>query len=186
MGKALGRTAAEIGVSERTLRRYVNGGLLEARRVAGQLELSSREARYLRGHHALLTCLRVSLRTERDVRLAVLFGSAASGDDTASSDVDLLVSQRSGALSELAALRRRLQDALDRPVHLVRLEDASVSASLMIDILDEGRVIVDRDDGWAAIAGSRELIARRARREEAALARRAAAAVTAARRRARP
>jgi predicted nucleotidyltransferase len=184
MGKALGHTAASVELSERTLRRYVNDGLLRARRVGGQLELGHQEQHYLRNHLEILTRLRATLRTERNVRLAVLFGSTATGEDSDSSDVDLLIVLRASELSDQAALHRRLQEALDRRVHLVTLDDASHAPSLLIDVIDEGRVIVDRDDRWTAIVESRELVAKRARRQEAALRRRAAAAVGASRRRA--
>lgn len=184
MGHVLGHTAASIGVSERTLRRYVNGGLLHARRVGGQLELGAQEERYLHSHHELLTKLRTTLRTERGVRLAVLFGSTATGDDSDGSDVDILVALVESEPGDLAALRRRLQTALDRRVHLVTLDNASRAPSLLADVLDEGRVLIDRDGRWAAVASSRESVFERARREDAALMRRAAAAVSASRMRA--
>ena len=83
MGLMLARSAAEVGCSERTLRRHVDGGLLRGRRVVrGQLELSHAERAYLRDHWSLLCLLLSALRTERDVRLAVLFGSTATGEDT--------------------------------------------------------------------------------------------------------
>lgn len=183
MGKALGRTAAKVGLSERTLRRYVDDGLLRARRVAGQLELSPSEERYLREHLELLTGLRAALRTERNVRLAVLYGSMATGEDRDDSDVDLLVGLERGGMSELAGVLRRLEDALGRKTHLVSVQDARAAPSLLIDVIDEGRVLIDRDGTWGEIASSRDLVARRARRHEAELTRRAAAAISAARRR---
>jgi len=184
MGKALGRTATSVGLSERTLRRYVNDGLLRARRVAGQLELSAPEEHYLAEHFGLLTGLRKALRTERNVRLAVLFGSTATGEEGDDSDLDLLVGLERGGMLELARVHRRLEDFFDREVHLVALDDALTAPSLLIDVIDEGRVLIDRDDSWADVTSSRDLIARRARRQEADLTRRAAAAVSAARRRA--
>ena len=184
MGRALGHTAAKIGVSERTLRRYVGTGLLRGRRVGGALELPASEERYLIDRHALLTRLRAALRTERNVRLAVLFGSAATGDDREDSDIDLVVSLRADGPGELAALRRRLQDTFDRDVQLVPLGEAARFPSLLVDVLEDGRVLIDRDDRWASMCESRELAIKRARREEAALRRRAAAAVAASRRRA--
>jgi predicted nucleotidyltransferase len=184
MGRVLGHTAASIGVSERTLRRYVNDGLLRARRVGSQLELGAQEERYLYSHHKLLTQLRTTLRTERNVRLAVLFGSMATGDDGGDSDVDILVTLEVNEPRDLAALRRRIQTALDRRVHLVTLDDASRAPSLLADVLEEGRVLIDRDGLWTPVINSRELVLKRARREEAALMRKAAAAVSAARQRA--
>lgn len=184
MGKALGRTATKVGLSERTLRRYVGDGLLRARRVAGQLELNAGEERYLSEHLDLLTGLRTALRTERNVRLAVLFGSTATGEDRDDSDVDLLVQLERAGFAELAGLRRRLEDALGRDVHVVALEDALGAPSLLIDVLDEGRVAIDRERAWPGLVASRGLVEKRARREQADLMRRAADAVSAARRRA--
>lgn len=183
MGQALGHTAAKAGLSERTLRRYVRAGLLRGRTVGGALELPAAEQRYVIDHRALLTRLRAVLRTERNVRLAVLFGSVATGDARDDSDVDLVVSLTSGGPGELAALRRRLQDVLGRSVQLVPLEDAARFPSLLADVLEDGRPLIDRDDEWAELTASGELTIRRARREETALRRRAAAAVAASRQR---
>src|SRR5918995_7100742 len=95
MGWSLGHTAAAVACSERTLRRYISEGLLRGRALhSRRFELPEREERYVRQHWPLLHGLRAALRTERDVRLAVLFGSTATGEDTERSDVDLLVSHR--------------------------------------------------------------------------------------------
>jgi predicted nucleotidyltransferase len=185
MGRALGHTAAKVGASERTLRRYIGTGLLRGRRVGDTLELPASEERYLIERHALLAGLRAALRTERNVRLAVLFGSVATGDDRDDSDVDLVVDLTAGGQSDLAALRRRLQSAIDRRVQLVALEDAERFPSLLVDVLEDGRVLIDRDDLWTSVVSSRELVVKRARREQAALMRKATAAVSASRRRAR-
>ncbi|MGH2948639.1 MAG: nucleotidyltransferase family protein [Solirubrobacteraceae bacterium] len=159
MGRTLGRTAATVACSERTLRRYINEGLLRGRELQRRrFELPEREERYLREHWPLLRGLRAALRTERDVRLAVLFGSTATGEDTERSDVDLLVAHRRDDGRALASLRRRLQDALGRRVHLVRLDDARRSAALLADVLEEGRVIVDRDGCWPALVAERERV----------------------------
>jgi predicted nucleotidyltransferase len=181
----LGHTAAGVACSERTLRRYINEGLLRGRELhSRRFELPEREERYLREHWPLLRGLRGALRTERDVRLAVLFGSAATGEDSERSDVDLLVSHRRDGVQTLASLRRRLEDALGRRVHLVRLDDARRSDALLADVLEEGRVIVDRDRCWAALVGEREQVIARAADEEAQALALAHAAVDAAQRRA--
>jgi predicted nucleotidyltransferase len=168
MGWVLGESAKRIGCSERTLRRYINGGLLRGRRVAGgQLELSHAEEAYLRGHRALLGKLMAALRTERDVRLAVLFGSAATGEDTPVSDVDLLiVHRRSGGMVQ-AGLCVRLRRALGTPVDVVMLEQAEAQPSLLADVMREGRVLVDRDDLWGVLQERRdEILAAGAREDE--------------------
>jgi predicted nucleotidyltransferase len=181
MSLVLNEPAATVGCSERTLRRYINGGLLRGRRVArGQLELSHAEEAYLRGHWTLLSKLMQALRTERDVRLAVLFGSTATGEDTPVSDVDLLIVHRRPEWQAQAGLQRRLRRALGTPVDLVALEHAETQPSLLADVLREGRVLIDRDDLWGALQGRRaEILAAGAREDELTMAR-AHAAVAAA------
>ena len=172
MGLGLDRRASEFGCSERTLRRYINGGLLNGRHlVRGQLELSEAEARYLRGHWGLLSKLMGSLRTERDMRLAVLFGSNATGEDTPVSDVDLLIVHRGSEWAAQGRLRARLRSALGTPVDLVTLEQAEAMPSLLADVLREGRVLIDRDDLWGALQQRRdEILAAGAREDELTMA----------------
>jgi predicted nucleotidyltransferase len=159
MGRLLGESAQKIGCSERTLRRYVNVGLLRGRRVArGQLELSHAEEVYARGHWTLLSKLMGALRTERDVRLAVLFGSMATGEDTPISDVDLLIVHRRSGVMVQAGLRIRLRHALGMPVDVVMLEQAEAQPSLLADVLREGRVLIDRDDLWEGLRQRRDQI----------------------------
>jgi predicted nucleotidyltransferase len=167
MGLALGGSAKKIGCSERTLRRHVNAGLLRGRRIAGgQLELSREEEDYLRGHWTLLSKLMAALRTERDVRLAVLFGSTATGEDTPVSDVDLLiVHRRSGGMVQ-AGLCIRLRHALGTPVDIVMLEQAEAQPSLLADVLREGRVLIDRDDLWSPLQQRRDQILAAGTRED--------------------
>ncbi len=155
------------------MRRHVTGGLLRGRRVVrGQLELSHAEGAYLRDHWSLLSTLLSALRTERDVRLAVLFGSTATGEDTPASDVDLLVVHRRPEWSTQAGLRIRLRRALGRPVDVVLLEQAEAQSSLLADVLREGRVLIDRDDLWGALLQRREeILAAGAHEDELTMAR---------------
>jgi peptidoglycan/xylan/chitin deacetylase (PgdA/CDA1 family) len=84
--------AEDIGADQRTLRRAVRQGTVRCRRPGPRrLDVSLEEQRYLRRHWRLLATLRRALRTERRLRLAVLYGSVATGDFTASSDIDVLV-----------------------------------------------------------------------------------------------
>lgn|ERR1700729_1430883 len=166
MGRALADTAIGLGCSERTLRRYINDGVLRGRRIASQLELSSEEESYARSHWTLLKKLKGALRNERDVRLAVLFGSAAVGEDHPGSDVDLLVVHRRRQPRALAGLRMRLRDALDKPVHVVGLDQAQRAPSLLADILAEGRVLIDRDDRWDELTGQYDRVLADAVQEE--------------------
>lgn len=181
MGWVLGESANRIGCSERTLRRYINGGLLRGRRVAGgQLELSHAEEVYLRGHRTLLSKLMGALRTERDVRLAVLFGSTATGEDTPISDVDLLIIHRRPEWRVQADLRLRLRRALGTPVDVVMLEQAEAQPSLLADVLREGRVLIDRDDLWSSLQQRRDQILAAGAREDKLIMTRAHATLAAA------
>jgi predicted nucleotidyltransferase len=171
MGQALGHTADELGCSERTLRRYIGDGLLRGRRVAHQgIELSNEEVRYLNNHWALLHTLKGALRTERDVRLAVLFGSAAVGEDRPDSDIDLLIAHRRSEPRPLVGLRSRLRRTLDKPVHVVSLEQAQDAPSLLADVLQEGRPLIDRDGLWSDLGTGADDILARAAQEDGGVA----------------
>ena len=81
--RSLRSLARYIDVPERTLRRVAAEGLIHGRRTsARRFETSLREEAYLRRHWPLLSELRDALRTEPNVRLAVLFGSQATGQGT--------------------------------------------------------------------------------------------------------
>jgi predicted nucleotidyltransferase len=183
MSQALLRSAEKLGCSERTLRRYVNEGLLRGRRAGLRLELPRSEQKYLERHWELLSRLRVALRTEPAIRLAVLFGSTAIGEDDDRSDVDLLVVHRNPAPLVLAGVRLRLRRALGRSVDVVALEDAETMPTLLADVLSEGRVLIDRDGLWVPLCERRAEISTAAECEDREVAERAWAAVADARKR---
>ena len=171
MGQALGHTADELGCSERTLRRYIGEGLLHGRRVGYKgTELSTEEARYLRSHWALLHTLKAALRAERDVRLAVIFGSTAVGEDEPGSDIDMLVAHRRSEQRALAGLRLRLRRAVNKPVHVVSLDQAQNFPSLLADILQEGRPLIDRDGIWGEMSAQASDVLEQAAQEDRATA----------------
>lgn len=153
-----------LDCSERTLRRYFNEGVVRGERSdgRGKVRISPDEERYLRRHWAVLSRLRRALRTEPGVRLAVLFGSTAVGDDRSGSDVDLLVDHVSGDPIDVARLQRRLRERVGREVHVVLLEEAEESPALLADVLTEGRVLVNRGDAWDRLTGRREEVLRAA------------------------
>lgn len=114
---------------------------------------------------------------ERNVRLAVLFGSAARGEVGEGSDVDLLVSLARTPPLYRAQLSARLSRALDREVDVISLEQTREREPVLLDeILREGRPIVDRDAIWPVLIADRATIgleaaaARRARHRRAAKA----------------
>ena len=141
--------ANEVGVSDRTLRRAINDGTIHAARPsARKLNLPLRERTYLRSHWRVLGALREALRTEPNVRLALLFGSIAAGEDTPTSDVDILVDLRDDSLQRVIDLATKLSGRLGRRVDLVRLRDADFDAPFLADVLKNARVLLDRDRAW--------------------------------------
>lgn len=144
---SLALLARDVGVSERTLRRAVADGALRGSRSSPRkLDLPVDEHQYVRRRWAIISKLRSVLRTEHNVRLALLFGSTAIGTDTADSDVDLLVELRDASFERVVDLKTKLIQELGRQVDLVVLDDARAEPSFLAEALDSGRVIVDRDD----------------------------------------
>jgi predicted nucleotidyltransferase len=174
--------ARETGAEERTLRRAASQGTLRVRRIGPRrLRIEPGEREYLRTHWQLLADLREALRTQRDVRLAVLYGSLARGDEDAGSDLDLLVSL-AGDRGRSVNLSAHLRSASERPVDIAHLEQVEDGAPLLLDrILDEGRVLVDRDGKWPVLRQRRRAIharAQRAHRRQMASASQAIAELT--------
>lgn len=160
--------ASEVGADERTLRRAVNEGTLHATRPTPRtLRMSLRESRYIRRSWPLLASLRAALRTEPNVRFALLFGSAASGHDTAESDVDILVALRNPSFERVVDLGTKLSGIIGRRVDVVRLEDAEVDPAFLADVVAEGRVLVDREHLWRGLQTSEADLRRRGRQREA-------------------
>jgi predicted nucleotidyltransferase len=159
--------AADLDVEERTLRRAVSQGTLRASRSGPRrLRLVPGEREYLRAHWPLISGLRRALRTEQGVRLAVLYGSLARGDEDADSDLDLLVSFAEDRLSAGIELAVRLERVHDRRVDIADLERVEARAPLLLDrVLEEGRVLVDRDGQWRLLWERRRAIRARARRD---------------------
>ncbi len=156
--------ARQVGANERTLRRTFNeGGLRAERPTPRKLKLDAAEKGYIRRSWGLLAALRGALRTEQNVRFALLFGSTARGDDTASSDVDLLVEMRDSSVARLADLGAKLEELLGRPVEIVTLEEASENTQLLLQAMSEGRVLVDRESRWSQLQDEAALLQRRAR-----------------------
>jgi predicted nucleotidyltransferase len=145
----LAMLAQAVGTSERTLRRAANRGTIRAiRRSPRRLLVTSSEHEYMRRRWPLLSVLIQELRTLPNVRLAMLFGSIARGDDGLKSDLDVLVKLRSDGVRERAQVAERLEAASGRSVQLVSLEDALSAPSLLAEALRDGRVLVDREASW--------------------------------------
>jgi predicted nucleotidyltransferase len=166
---ALTEAAQKIGADERTLRRAVAVGTVRCHEQSPRRRaLDDDELAYLSAHWELLSKLRSALRTEPNVRLAVLYGSAARGDDQSDSDADVLVSfaeDRSRARMRLAG---RLMRALDRDVDVAQLDRVEETAPLLLlQVVDEGRVLLDRNGEWPSLQARRPEIERRAHRAHA-------------------
>ena len=156
--------ASELQTTDRTLRRALRQGTLRGTRPsARKLDLPLGERVYLRRAWPLLTALRQALRTEPAVRLAVLFGSRARGDERPGSDVDLLVAFREEQSGREVA--SRLIDRLGLSIEIVSLQDAENAPLLLDQVLREGRVLVDRDGTWPALVAKESTIRRVAQRE---------------------
>jgi predicted nucleotidyltransferase len=161
----LGALAEQVGVSERTLRRAFNEGTLRAERpTPRKLTLGSDEKRYLRRSWKLLAALREALRTEQNVRFALLFGSAARGDDDKGSDLDLIVEMRDPSPVRLVDLELKLERLLGRHVDVLTLEDAGANPVLLAEAVADGRTIVDREGRWARLSSEAKEMDSRARR----------------------
>jgi predicted nucleotidyltransferase len=162
--------AAGLGVSERSLRRAANRGTIRARRLSPRRsELSFAERHYVETHWSLLSRLLSLLRTRPNVRLAVVFGSVARGDDRPGSDIDLLVSFAREEAHTAASLGAAFAEELGRRVQVVSLATARRAPLLLFDVLREGRLLVDRDDEWPALARDERAIRRQAATAEADL-----------------
>lgn len=89
--------------------------------------------------------LRRALVDRSDVRLAVLFGSAARKQETAGSDLDVGVLLEKDRSASLWDVETALAEAVCRPVDLVDLRRAP--PLLRFQIAREGRVLVERRPG---------------------------------------
>jgi predicted nucleotidyltransferase len=175
----LSELARELGVDARTLRRAAADGTIRSERISARRHrIEEDERRYATGHWQLLAAVRRALRTEPNVRLAVLYGSFARGDDTADSDLDVLVSLGEDRPDAAVKLAVRLERMVGREVDVARLNRVQDTAPLLLlRAIDEGRVVLDRDNEWAGLTTRRSEIARRAGRAHEARRRRARASI---------
>lgn len=141
--------AQSLNTNGRTLRRAEGLGMLHARRPSpNKVAVSQAEEHYLLDHWPLLSTLRQALRTEPNVRLAVLYGSVARGDEHLESDIDILVVLRNESLHTRMGLVGRLEEIMGRRVQLVTLVEAEGSPLLLADVIRDGRVLADREGNW--------------------------------------
>jgi predicted nucleotidyltransferase len=162
---SVGQLANELGAPERTLRRAVREGTVHSRRLSERrLRVAPEELEYLRGHWPLLASLREALRTEPSVRTAILAGSMARGDERADSDVDLVVALDSELALDRTRLAMRLSRKLGRDVDVASLDLVAGDPLSLLQLVDEGRVIVDRRGIWPKLRTGRPATRKRAER----------------------
>jgi predicted nucleotidyltransferase len=164
----LDELARDVRVSGRTLRRAAERGtFLVHRPTPKKAIVPEGERLYVRKHWPLLSRLVAELRTSPNVRLAVLFGSAARGEQGADSDLDIAVRLRRDDHRRRSELAERLASASGCSVQLVSLEQLRDAPMLLADVLRDGRVLVDRDGEWVSVREGASAIAQRAREAEA-------------------
>lgn len=178
MRSELPRLARSVGVPERTLRRAVQRGTVRSvRQGPRRIAFDEGELAYVRANWPTISAIADALRTERNVRLAVVFGSVANGAATESSDIDILVSLTEDRPMYTAQLASRLRKALVRDIDILsvaRLRERD--PSLLATILRNGRPVIDRDSSWTELldelpcidqASSEARLSRRRRAAEA-------------------
>lgn len=138
--------AADVGASVPTIRRAVEIGLIHGTRSSPRkLEVPLAERMYVRSHWPLLAELRRHLRTEKAVRVAVLFGSTARGSASDDSDIDLAVLLADDSAPTRLALQARLSNKLGRQVQVTDMRTMRANERLWSNLGADGRVLANRD-----------------------------------------
>jgi predicted nucleotidyltransferase len=176
---ALADLAREVGADARTMRRAAADGTIRPERAGPRRQnVGLQEYGYAVTHWPLLASLRKLLRTEPNVRLAVLYGSTARGEDTPPSDIDLLVSFRDDRPEAAVKLAVRLERGLERKVDIARLDRVRETGPLLLlQVIDEGRALLDRDGLWRELQTQRDQIELQANRAHEAQRERARVSV---------
>jgi predicted nucleotidyltransferase len=167
--------AAELGADERTIRRAVERGAIRARRPSPRrLTIDNHELRYLRARWRMLQQLQRALRTEPNVAAGILFGSVARGDDGPASDIDLLVELKRDTFADASRLEERLTEALGATVQVTRVSDAERAPGVLLEVLEDGRPLVDRSGTWRRLQRRRNSLRRAAAHREDQISKRLA------------
>jgi predicted nucleotidyltransferase len=156
--------AEEVGASGRTLRRAADRGTIRCfRRSERRTVIPPREREYVRRRWPLFAALLETFRTLPNVRLAVLFGSIARGDESTESDLDLLVRLQDDDFRQRTYLRERLEAITGRRAQIIGLGEAERAPLLFAEALKDGRVLVDRDGDWQMLKRRERRVQRQAR-----------------------
>ncbi len=97
-----------------------------------------------------LESIRAVLTRHPEIRLAILFGSIATGRASRESDVDLAVAaERALNVDEKMALMAELAEATGRPIDLIDLH--TVGEPLLAQIIKRGLRILGTDERYAEL-----------------------------------
>jgi predicted nucleotidyltransferase len=97
-----------------------------------------------------LESIRPILARHSEIRLAILFGSMATGHASRESDVDLAVAaERALNVDEKMALMAELAEATGRPIDLIDLH--TVGEPLLAQIIKRGLRILGTDERYAEL-----------------------------------
>jgi predicted nucleotidyltransferase len=98
----------------------------------------------------LFTKLRDLLARQDDIRLSIVFGSIASGNQHSESDLDMAVLADGPLTTERRrALIESLAEVSQRPIDLIDL--STVGEPLLGQILQQGQRVTGTDSTWAAL-----------------------------------
>jgi len=163
--------AFEIGGDQRTVRRALARGAIRADRVSPRrIVISDDELEYLRANWSQLQALQSALRTEPNVASGILFGSLARGTDVDSaSDVDILVELRTDTALEAVRLGERLSERLGQAVQIIRSTGTANAPEFLLNVLEDGRPLVDRSGAWNRLRKRHKSLQRASRAKNTAI-----------------
>jgi predicted nucleotidyltransferase len=124
-----------------------------------------------------LANLVADLAIDQGLDLVVLFGSSARGDDHEGSDLDLLVASDENARPQRRRFAAELEEKMGRVVDVVDLDTALRQPWLLLSIVQDAQVILDRHNRWESIRSLRDELVHRASQDHSSLVAAAQAAL---------
>lgn len=137
----LRHASAEVDLPASLINAWGRRGLVH---LDATRQLSSSEMSWLTSHAELADALWETTANDPAIDVAAVTGSVARGEETAHSDLDLIIDGpiRSSA-EQLARLRGNLTERTGREVQLIGLDALEASPSLARTLLASARVITD-------------------------------------------